>query len=167
VLRIRCVSPGSWFLSIPDPRSRIQKQQLERGGKIGCLTCFRSQKYHKIETYFVLELVKRKIGPMCKELQNFLPWIFSWSSQNGLRSGIRDPGSGKNIFRIPDPEGWKRPRVRIRNTGWSCFCFLREFNKSQLPPDVLRGDIASSLIMVSSALSGSKVAVWDSDLGFP
>jgi hypothetical protein len=38
----------------------------------------------------------------------------------GLRSGIRDPGSGKNLFRIPDPGVRKAPdhgsRIRIRNT---------------------------------------------------
>jgi hypothetical protein len=36
-----------------------------------------------------------------------------------LGSGIRDPGSGKNLFRIPDP-GVKKapdPGSRIRNTG--------------------------------------------------
>jgi hypothetical protein len=37
------------------------------------------------------------------------------------RSGIRDPGSGKNLFRIPDPgsRGQKgtRSRIQIRNTG--------------------------------------------------
>jgi hypothetical protein len=27
----------------------------------------------------------------------------------GLGSGIRDPGSGKNLFRIPDPEVKKAP----------------------------------------------------------
>ncbi len=39
----------------------------------------------------------------------------------GLRSGIRDPGSGKNLFMIPDPgsRGQKGTgsRVRIRNAG--------------------------------------------------
>ncbi len=38
-----------------------------------------------------------------------------------LGSGIRDPGSGKNLFRIPDPGVKKTPdhgsRIRIRNTG--------------------------------------------------
>jgi hypothetical protein len=39
-----------------------------------------------------------------------------------LGSGIRDPGSGKNLFRIPDPGVKKHPipdpgsRIRIRNT---------------------------------------------------
>ncbi len=40
-----------------------------------------------------------------------------------LGSGIRDPGSGKNLFRIPDPGVNKHPipdpgsRIRIRNTA--------------------------------------------------
>jgi hypothetical protein len=33
VLRIRDVYPGSWFLPIPDPGSRIQKRQQKRGGE--------------------------------------------------------------------------------------------------------------------------------------
>jgi hypothetical protein len=44
-------------------------------------------------------------------------------------SEIRDPGSGKNSSRIPDPWGKKAPdpgsRIRIRNTGiyivYSCY----------------------------------------------
>jgi hypothetical protein len=39
-----------------------------------------------------------------------------------LGSGILDPGSGGNAFRIPDPGVKKAPdpgsRIRIRNTGW-------------------------------------------------
>ncbi len=37
-----------------------------------------------------------------------------------LGSGIRDPGSGKNLFRIPDPGGQKGTgsRFRIRNTAF-------------------------------------------------
>ncbi len=38
-----------------------------------------------------------------------------------LGSRIRDPGSGKNLFRIPDPGVKKAPdpgsRIRIRNTA--------------------------------------------------
>jgi hypothetical protein len=38
----------------------------------------------------------------------------------GLGSGIRDSGSGKNLFRIPDPGVKKAPDpgslIRIRNT---------------------------------------------------
>jgi hypothetical protein len=37
----------------------------------------------------------------------------------GLGSGIRDPGSGKNLFRIPDPgsRGQKGTRSRIQDPG--------------------------------------------------
>ena len=49
VLRIRDVYPGSWFLPIPDPRSRIQKQlQKIEVKKICCHTFFCSHKFHKI-----------------------------------------------------------------------------------------------------------------------
>jgi hypothetical protein len=43
-----------------------------------------------------------------KELKNFLPKKLSLSSQK-YGFGIRDPGSGKNLFRIPDPGVKKAP----------------------------------------------------------
>jgi hypothetical protein len=47
----------------------------------------------------------------------------------GSGSGIRDPESGKNLFRIPDPGVKKAPgpgsRIRIRNTG--CFTSYCEY----------------------------------------
>ncbi len=42
----------------------------------------------------------------------------------GFGSGIRDPGSGKNLFRISDPgsRGQKGTGSRIRNTAYKkCF----------------------------------------------
>jgi hypothetical protein len=60
-------------------------------------------------------VVKKKFGPIFKELKNFLPKKLSLSSQKygfGIRdprSGIRDPGSGKNLFRIPNPGVKKAP----------------------------------------------------------
>jgi hypothetical protein len=41
----------------------------------------------------------------------------------GLGFGIRDPGSGKNLNRIPDP-GKKRPRIWFRNTGANKVFFI-------------------------------------------
>jgi hypothetical protein len=77
---------------IPDPRSRIQKQQQKRG-------------------------VKKKIWPILKKLYNFLPKKLSKSSQK-YWLGILDPE--KNLFRIPDPGVKKAPdpgsRIRISNT---------------------------------------------------
>ncbi len=61
VLRIRDVYPRSRF---PDP-----KQQQKRGVKKNCChTLFCSHKFHKTENYFVFELLKKKFGPIFKEL---------------------------------------------------------------------------------------------------
>ena len=78
------LNPGSRFLPIPDPGSRIQKQQLKRGvKKICCHTFFWSHKFHKIVTK--------------------LSKIWVWDSG----SKIRDPE--KNLLRIPDPGVKKAP----------------------------------------------------------
>ncbi len=41
----------------------------------------------------------------------------------GLGSGIRDPGSGKNIFRIPDPGVKKAPDPGSGSATLSPICF--------------------------------------------
>ncbi len=83
--------PGSWFLPIPDPGSLIQKQEKREGWRKNCCnTFFWSHKFHKIVH-----------GPIFKELQDIvtkLSIIWVW-----------DPGSGKNLFRIPDPGVKKAP----------------------------------------------------------
>jgi hypothetical protein len=62
-----------------------------------------------------LNCSRKKFGPNFKELWNFLPKKLSLSSQKyefGIRdpgSEIRDPGSGINLFRIPDPGVKKDP----------------------------------------------------------
>jgi hypothetical protein len=91
VLWIRDVYPGS----------QIQKQQ-----QISCHTFLCSHKFHKIENYFSFEVLK-KFGPIFKEIielftQKIVPElsiIWSW-----------DPGSGTDLFRIPD-QGSKRHRI--------------------------------------------------------
>jgi hypothetical protein len=61
----------------------------------------------------ILELFTQKIG-------NKLSKILVWDPG----SEIWDPGSGKNLFRIPDPGIKKAPdpgsRIRIRNTEKYC-----------------------------------------------
>jgi hypothetical protein len=50
--------------SVADPGclNRIQQQQLKRGvKKISCHTFFCSHKFHKIENYFILGMLKKKI----------------------------------------------------------------------------------------------------------
>ncbi len=55
-------------------------------------------------------MLKKKFGPIFKELLKFLPNKFSICPQiYEFGMGIRDPGSGKNLFRIPDPGVKKAP----------------------------------------------------------
>ena len=69
---------------IPDLGSWIQKQQKKRGVKKFCLnTFFSSHNFHKIENYFIFEMLKKKFGLVFKD---------------GLE--IWDPGSAKNLSRI-------------------------------------------------------------------
>jgi hypothetical protein len=75
---------------------------------------FWSHKFHKIELFFIFGMLKKKIWA------NFLPKKLSQSSQKygfGIRdpgSEIRDPESGKNLFRIP---GSKRHRIPDPESG--------------------------------------------------
>ncbi len=75
-----------------------------------------SHKFHKTEIYFSFEVLKKKIWanfqriiePFTQKIVTKLSKIWLW-----------DPGSGKNLFRIPDP-GVKKapdPGSRIRNTA--------------------------------------------------
>jgi hypothetical protein len=61
---------------IPDPDFcpfRIQKQQQKRGvKKICCQTCFCSHKFHRIEHYFLFEMLKKKnLGQFLKNYRTF------------------------------------------------------------------------------------------------
>ncbi len=115
VWRIRDVYPGSWFLPIPDPGSRIPDPKTvtkERGEKKICHTFFCSHKFHKIEYYVIFEMLKKKIWAnfqrivevLTQKIFNMLSNIWVWDPG----SGIRDPGSGKNLSRI---QGSKRHRI--------------------------------------------------------
>ncbi len=87
VLWIRDVYPGSRILIFTHPGSRITDPGSQNATKA------RGEK--KFESIF-------------KELYNFLPKNLSLSSQK-YGFGIRDPRSGKNLFRIPDPGVKKTP----------------------------------------------------------
>ncbi len=136
VLRIRDVYPGSRFPDpdfypswipdpgsrILDPGSRIQKQQQKRGvrKKFVVIPFFCSHKFHKIVNYFFFEMLKKKIWANFQRNIELLPKRLSLSSQKhgfGIRdlgSGIRDPWSVKNPFRIPDPGVKKAPNPGSR-----------------------------------------------------
>jgi hypothetical protein len=85
--------PGS---RIPDPKTATK----ERGEK----TFLCSHKFHKIVNYF--EVLKKKIWA---NFQTIIEHFIKKIVKKLLGSGIRDPGSGKNLFRIPDPGVKKAP----------------------------------------------------------
>jgi hypothetical protein len=72
-----------------------------------------SHKFHKIEHYFSFEVLKKKIWAnfqriielFTQKIVSKLSKIWVWDPG----SEIRDPGSGKNLFRIPDPGVKKAP----------------------------------------------------------
>ncbi len=108
---------------IPDLGSRIQKQQQKTGVKKNfCQTIFCSLKFHKIEYYFIFDMLKKKIWPIFQELLKFLPKKLSPSAQK-YGFGIRDPRSGirdpeKNLSRI---QGSKRHRIPDPDPGSKFF----------------------------------------------
>ncbi len=102
--------PGSWFLPIPDPGSKNSNKR-EGWKKICCLLC--SHKFHKIANYFRFEVLKKKIWAnfqiiielFTQKIVNKFSKIWGWDPG----SEIWDPGSGKNLFRSPDPGVKKAP----------------------------------------------------------
>ncbi len=112
--------PGSWFLPIPDPGS-INCNKRE-GWKINfCRTFLFSLKCHKIEHYFSFEVLKKKILANFQRIfELFTQKIVTKLSKIWVRdpgSEIWDPGSGKNLFRIPDlgSRGQKGTGSRIQD----------------------------------------------------
>ncbi len=101
VLRIRDVYPGSWFLPIPDPGSRIQKQQQKRGvKKVCCHNFLCSHKFHKIAHYFSFDVLKKKIWANFQRIIE----LFTQKIVNKLSNG-----SGF-VIKIYGTD----PRIRIR-----------------------------------------------------
>ncbi len=99
--RIRDVYLGSWFLPIPDLGSRIQKQQQKTGVKKNfCLNFLCSHKFLKTENYFSFGVLKKKIWANFQRIiELFTQKIVTKLS----KIWVWDPGSGKHLFRIPDP----------------------------------------------------------------
>ncbi len=75
VLRIRDVDPGSWFLPIPNPGSRIpgpgskQKQKGERSEKKFCPTFFKATNITKFKIILFLCWSRKTFRPIYKELR--------------------------------------------------------------------------------------------------
>jgi hypothetical protein len=67
--------------------------------KLVVIPFFCSHKFHKIENYFIFEMPKKKIWASFQRIILLLPKRLSLSS----KIWVWDPGSGKNLSRIPDP----------------------------------------------------------------
>ncbi len=119
VWRIRDVYPGSWFLPIPDPGSRIPDPKTgrkERGEKF----FFVATNFTKCKIILFFNCSRKKFGPNFKELWNFLPKKLPLSSQK-YEFGIRDPRSGIQASKRywisdPDPQHWfYHARYKVTN----------------------------------------------------
>ncbi len=150
--------PGS---RIPDPRSKNSNKR-ERWKKISCHTFLCSHKFHKIVNYLSFEVVKKKIWAnfqriielFTKKIVKKLLKIWSWDPG----SEIRDPESGKNLFRIPDPgsRGQKAPNPGSR---------IRDPDPQHCLPNIFVQVRARDLCEASITLCGSldflqKISSW-------
>ncbi len=127
--------PGSWFLPIPDPGSRIpdlgsriQKQQWKTGVKKNMLPfLFWSHKFHKIELFYVWNVEEKNLVQFSKNYRTFygftqkivtkLSKIWVWDPRSGIR---------KNLFQIPDPGVKKAPDPGSRSATLPLFYRIRE-----------------------------------------
>ncbi len=134
VLRIRDVYPGSRILIFTHPGSRISdpgsknSNKRERWKKISCHTFLCSHKFHKIVNYFSFEVLKKKIWA---NFQRIIELLTKKIVKKFLKIWSWDPGSGKNLFRIPDP-GVKKHPIPDPGSGsatlffsfWNWFCMV-------------------------------------------
>ncbi len=121
VLRIRDVYPGSRILIFTHPGSRIpdlgsrisdpgSKNSNKREGwkKFDVISFYGATNLAKLYIILILKCWRKKIwADFQRIIELFAQKIVTKLSSLG--SGIRDPGSGKNLFRIPDPGVKKAP----------------------------------------------------------
>ncbi len=105
--------PGSWFLPIPDPGSRISdpgsknSNKRERWKKLDVKPFYVATKFNNIVNYFCFEVLNKKIWANFQRIielftQKIVKKLFKiWSWDPG--SEIRDPGSRIRKKPIPDP----------------------------------------------------------------
>jgi hypothetical protein len=117
VLRIRDVYLGSRILIFIHPGFRIS----DLGSRIQ-----NSNKYHKIENYFIFELVKKKnLGQFTKNYRAFYPmsvgsqkYGFGIRDPEKIYSGSRSQGSKRHRIPGPDPQHWSLELAPPQTTRW-------------------------------------------------
>ncbi len=125
--------PGSWFLPIPDPGSRIpdpksqNRNKREWWKKNFCHTFFCCHKFHKIVDYFIFEMLKKRIWASFQRIiELFTQKIVTKLS----KIWVWDPGSGKNLSLI---QGSKRHRIPDPDPQhWLKLCFWPDSEPTQL-----------------------------------
>ncbi len=103
--RIWDVYPGSRILIFTHPGSK-NRNKREGWKKNFCHTFLWSHKFHKIEHYFSFKVLKKKIWANFQRIIELFTQKIVTKLSKIL---VWDPGSGKNIFRIPDPGVKKAP----------------------------------------------------------
>ena len=95
----RIPDPDFYPSRIPVPKTATKER---REKKISCHTFLCSHKFHKIVNYFSFKVLKKTIWANFQRIiENFSQKIVKKLLNMVLGSGIRDPRSGKNLFRIP------------------------------------------------------------------
>ncbi len=94
--------PRSWILPIPDLRYRIQKQQQKRGAKkkFVVIPFYVATKFTKLKIILVLKCWRKKVANFQRIQKLFTLKIVTKLS----KICVWDPGSGKNLFQIMDPD---------------------------------------------------------------
>ncbi len=111
------------------------------------------------------------MGQCSKNYRTFLPKYVSLTSQK-YGFGIRDPGSGKNLFRLPDPGSGSRgqkctgSRIRIRNTAWKVV-FESGINPSGSTTPATREMIKDIRLSASVADPGCLSLIPDQNFSIP
>ncbi len=110
--------PDFYPSRIPDPNTATK----EKGKKI-VVTFLCSHKFHKTENPFSFEMPKKKIWANFQRiLSTFYPR--NCSQKHGFR--IRDPGSGKKLFRIPGPKRHRISDPDPQHCLWTVKIFLAQ-----------------------------------------
>jgi hypothetical protein len=90
--------PDFYQSRIPDPTTATK----ERGGKkLVVISFFIAKNFTKIENYFNSEMLEKKI---CASFQRITELFTQKFVIKLSKIWVWVPGSGKNLFRIPDPD---------------------------------------------------------------
>jgi hypothetical protein len=133
--------PGSWFLPVRDPKSRIPDPKTatkERWKKLDVKPFYVATKFNNIVNYFSFEVLKKKIWANFQRIiELFTKKIVKALQNMVLGSGIPDPG----VKKAPDPQHWVIECVLCSGTSkyWCAQAELNELLTRELAEDGYSG----------------------------